>query len=391
MSKKQTEKHSEIKRELYKLYLEAYLSILGNAEQYIDRIFIYDLFCGEGILENSNKSSAIIALETIKQVKAERKLNTKIKILLNDKDYSTIEPSKLKVTRIKGYVENQMSDLVNDQQIEIIYQSKDYIEVKNDVIQEIKKLNSKDRALLFVDPYGYKDVINLNDFKNFLFGEKSELILFVPSSEMHRYIPKNLKESPPPGCQALVNILNELFDRQIPNFKERTLQDFIQEVRNQLFKKLSENKLKFFGTTSFNLRTEDNKNIYSLFYFTHNVRGFERMLDTKWKLDEEAGQGWSKPSGQSTLFSQINQNDYAEKLKQFIKTSRRVSNYDLYMFSLNNEHPVPHTNDVLKQLQKDNKLEVTDENGTKIRKGSFYVNYKEAYKGKRIVYFEVKE
>ena len=56
--------HSKAKVELYGRYLARYLNILGQVSA-IESIYIFDLFCGEGIYEYNSKGSPIIALETI--------------------------------------------------------------------------------------------------------------------------------------------------------------------------------------------------------------------------------------------------------------------------------------------------------------------------------------
>src|ERR1700690_1972905 len=57
--------HSEAKLKLYDAYLAKYLNILAR-NPYVERIFIFDLLCGEGIYGENEKGSPIIALETIK-------------------------------------------------------------------------------------------------------------------------------------------------------------------------------------------------------------------------------------------------------------------------------------------------------------------------------------
>ena len=52
--------HSEAKVKLYGKYLAVYLSIMHNV-QYVKRVFIFDLFCGEGIYENNVHKSEHVA------------------------------------------------------------------------------------------------------------------------------------------------------------------------------------------------------------------------------------------------------------------------------------------------------------------------------------------
>ena len=56
--------HSEAKVSLYRAYLATYLSILSRVPS-IQRIFLFDLMCGEGIYANGGKGSPVIATEVI--------------------------------------------------------------------------------------------------------------------------------------------------------------------------------------------------------------------------------------------------------------------------------------------------------------------------------------
>ena len=57
--------HSEAKVKLYGRYLSEYLRVLYQAG-FVKRVFIFDLFCGEGVYQNGDKAgSPIIAIENI--------------------------------------------------------------------------------------------------------------------------------------------------------------------------------------------------------------------------------------------------------------------------------------------------------------------------------------
>ena len=78
------QEHSKIKLELYRLYLERYLSVLLTTP-FFERIVVNDVFAGCGVAQNEEKGSALIAAETIEKIKAERNPRNKDIILnLND-------------------------------------------------------------------------------------------------------------------------------------------------------------------------------------------------------------------------------------------------------------------------------------------------------------------
>jgi three-Cys-motif partner protein len=59
--------HSQEKVKFYKTYLNRYLRIMCLSK-HIDRINIYDVFCGMGIYEDGGKGSPIAAFDEIKNL-----------------------------------------------------------------------------------------------------------------------------------------------------------------------------------------------------------------------------------------------------------------------------------------------------------------------------------
>jgi three-Cys-motif partner protein len=83
--------HSEAKVNLYGRYLSVYLNVLHRA-QFVKRIFIFDLFCGEGIYKNEAKGSPIIALDCIRNhYDANQNSCPNMTVWFNDNGISDIE------------------------------------------------------------------------------------------------------------------------------------------------------------------------------------------------------------------------------------------------------------------------------------------------------------
>ena len=148
--------HSEIKVRLLTLYLERYLNIL-NQSPYTSDVNVYDLFCSEGIYENGGKGSPICILEIIKGIyedNIKKGKAGKFNCLFNDNDVEKIAKLKESVNRL---------DLHNTAMGTLDYAEKEYKEILNDVVNEIKGFKSK-KGFIFIDPYGYKD-IQVKDIK----------------------------------------------------------------------------------------------------------------------------------------------------------------------------------------------------------------------------------
>ena len=167
--------HSRAKVDFYKTYLERYVAILCQSP-YIRHIRIYDVFCGMGIYEDGGKGSPVVAYDTIKAIYEAHKItnDTEITLVVNDK-------SEARIARVQQYIDaNKHSycmvrpyNLEIDQLLEII-------------VPEINNTPTDTRNLVFIDPYGYKDIkkeLLLDLMKN----GRTEVILFLPISHMQRF------------------------------------------------------------------------------------------------------------------------------------------------------------------------------------------------------------
>jgi three-Cys-motif partner protein len=351
-SQKVMMQHSEIKIQLLKLYLERYLNILANSK-YVGQVYIYDLFCGEGIYENGGEGSPIIILQTIKDVHNGFQLSgkqlTKFVCRFNDLDQSKID----KLQSIVG------DKRLTPASVDVMFSSIDYREILNTVSNEIKFFR-KEKAFIFIDPYGYKD-IRVSDIQQLLKSGTSEVLLFLPTQFMFRFESKGTPES-------LKEFINELMPINRWPSSETGI-EFIQNLTEAFRNALGKN----YFVDSF-IITRDRNQFFCLFFFTSHIYGFEKMLESKWKIDEEEGRGWSYEA-ENSLFSQSEKsaNTYKleEKLLNYLHTKR--TNAELYEFTLHNGNLPTHANEILLKYQ--HKLLSLKNDGTKARKSAFYLNY----------------
>jgi three-Cys-motif partner protein len=129
-----------------------------------------------GIYEDGGKGSPVVAYDTIKAIYEAHKItnDTEITLVVNDK-------SEARIARVQQYIDaNKHSycmvrpyNLEIDQLLEII-------------VPEINNTPTDTRNLVFIDPYGYKDIkkeLLLDLMKN----GRTEVILFLPISHMQRF------------------------------------------------------------------------------------------------------------------------------------------------------------------------------------------------------------
>lgn len=362
--------HSKAKVDFYKTYLERYVTILCQS-QYIRRIRIYDVFCGMGIYDDGGKGSPVVAYDTIKGIYEAHNITnkTEIELVVNDK-------SETRIAKVKEYIELNKHSYCNVRPYNL--EINQLLEV---IVPEINNTPADTRNLVFIDPYGYKDIkkeLLLELMKN----GYTEVILFLPISHMQRFTNAAIQDE-----DAIIQYepLREFVYSFFPNtdhpIRQNTVKaiEYINYVANAL---KFDNK--FFATSYFIER--DKANYFALFFMSSNIFGFEKILETKWKLDEEHGGGFRLPEKEQTIdmfadeFALETKNENARRLKKILEEALKSpkTNNDIYELVVRNEFLPKHANEVLKDLQNTNpKFSVIDIlTGKKARKSAFYLTYK---------------
>ncbi len=353
------QEHTKVKIEFYKRYLDRYLSILVNSGK-IDEINIYDLFCGTGIYEDNQFGSPIVARDAIQSVKERFNSSVvKINLFVNDMDKISID----KLTNLIQSDSYNFNISINNKNVNELY------EVISNSIRSQNRFKIKN--LIFLDPFGYSD-INIEFVRDIILHGNSEFIIFLPITHIYRFI--SIREK----VENLDNFLNSL------NIFNESFEDIFGLIE---FIKLSMKFDSNIFSSAYYLQ-KDQSNIHALFFISSNILGYERIIDLKWKLNEEDGKGFNLPEKNESLFAEFDKvekiknsfNNLYELTKDFIKVER--NNLELYEFCLLKEYRITHINEVLRQLQNEEKIEVKNSQiEDKIKKGAFYINY-DNYKSK---------
>jgi len=360
--------HSKAKVLLLQKYLEKYLNIITN-DGYTQKVNVFDLFCGEGIYENSGEGSPIAILRTLKDLhfinKAKNKEIIKVDLYFNDKD-------ELKIQKLSATVKDKK--LHYNTFGRIVYSSNDYKGIIDNLSTDIQNLKNE-KVFVFIDPYGYKE-IRASEIKKLLLSKKSEVLLFLPTQFMYRFDEKGTPE-------ALIQIIEELVD--IKNWKpSNSVYQFITQFKDALKNFLGSD----FFVDTFTIE-KDASTVFCLFFFSSHIRGFEKMLETKWQIDADEGRGWSyEKSG--NLFADFKTNPLEEKLIELLSTNLKVYNGRIYEFALHNGFLPTHVVEVFNSLQAQGKLVVLSNNEDKVRKGAFYINYENYRTSPKKVHFKIK-
>lgn len=359
--------HSQAKVEFYKTYLERYLAILCKS-QYIKSINIYDVFCGKGIYDDGGKGSPIVAYDTIKKIyeSFDFPSKTNITLIINDK-------SAERISIVNDYIAKNKHPYCNVNPYNL-----DIDDMFDTILPVINNTPNDTRNLIFIDPYGYKN-IKKELLYELMKNGKTEVILFLPISHMQRFTSAAIQDEEEITQYApLRDFIFSFFPNPNHPIRQNTVsaKDYIKYVSESL----RYNK-KFYTTSYFIER--DKSNYFALFFMSSHIYGFEKILEVKWTLDEEHGGGFKLPDINGNLFAEEfaleAKNENARRLKEIILSSLRKpqTNVRLYEIVLSNEFLPKHANEVLKEIQKENsKFHVNDINsGKTARKGAFYLSY----------------
>ncbi len=359
MSKKETKNtvkpHTEAKLKFYIYYLERYLPILFKA-RFVEKINIYDMFCGQAFYEDGKESGAVRAFNKIKEVqKNNPDSNTEITLTLNDL-------SKKRINKIKEWLESQAETFTTATHNE---DATDLIKKLIDGINN--KQNSNTRNLVFIDPYGYKE-IDKSLIEELLKNGRTEVIVFLPINQMTRFKEKAVGDDVEKDFLPLKKFI-EQFDIDVD-----TVNGDIELIK-AIEKSLSFDE-KYFST-SYHIKNQQGKH-YALFFMTSHIYGLEKILEVKWKLDDQQGSGFNN-THQADMFLETQKIDeLKEKLLLYLQESK--NNNETYEWTLKQGFMPKHANQILKELQNNNRLKTTPDT---VRKGSFYIN-KDNYKNKTI-------
>ena len=158
--------HSKIKLELYRLYLERYLSVLLVAN-FFNRIDVIDIFAGCGVSDNDEKGSALIVAETIEAInKSNNPRNKQIFLKLNEanqKNYNALQ-QHLNPYR---FTEVNCCDA-------------------NTFVQKWQPTTGG-HNLFFIDPHGYTQ-IETENLKRLFSKPNCDFLIFIPIYHIYRFL-----------------------------------------------------------------------------------------------------------------------------------------------------------------------------------------------------------
>lgn len=360
--------HSQAKVRFYKTYLDIYLRVLCNTP-FIQEINIYDVFCGRGLYANGGKGSPIEAADVINDIGQTFRHSKHINLHVNDKNSKHINA-------VRKYIQGENHKPADN--FTTVYSAIDGEVYLEKLVTDLYFSPTYTRNLVFIDPYGYKE-IKKDVIQSLLANNHTEVMIFLPISFMNRFTSHALSHEEITMYKPLVDFVKSFFPPSHPIVRGEQISnlEYIAYLTKVL--KFNDN----YYTTSYHIERSTN-NYFALFFITPNEYGYEKILETKWKLDEKDGNGFNLPQPPS-LFDELDREENKNKVfnllkditKSYLSNAART-NLDLYRYALSNEFLPKHMSEVLSELLRKNVITVTQIPNTKpCKKGCFYLNRKD--------------
>lgn len=342
------EPHTVAKHKILEHYLKAWFPIISRFNNTINYI---DGFAGPGIYSKGELGSPVIALKVANEHTTE--LKGKLNFLFIEEDEARAANLNNEISKL---------DLKDNFSIKIV-NSKFY-----ETIDSILKSFGYEGKILaptfiFVDPFGFSG-IPASVIADLLNNPKVEVFINFSVDSINRFI----------GTQEANEHIKELFGTEkvielIKSSKENRVRDL-----RDLYQLMLTEHAKF--VRYFEMRNNDNRIIYYLFFCSNNNLGHLRIKEAMWSVSKEGDFSFSDSTNpdQIVLFTK---EDFGEDIFNVLK--EKFNNKTVDVMELKNyvEDETAfldkHLNQALRFAESSNFIAVNElkKDGQKRRKGSF--------------------
>lgn len=343
------EPHTLAKHEILRRYLGAWFPILGTHNP---RIVYIDGFCGPGRYKGGEIGSPIIALrEALKH--ADRIDNTEVRFLFMDERADRIAHLKAELEGIR-IVDNFHVDAQTGLFADGLAQLLDALRARGTQLAP---------TFAFIDPFGFKGV-PFDLVRRLLRNDKTEVLINIMADSVNRFLEH-------PDSQTQGHIIELFGTPDVLNVAQQG-GNRITELRLLYQKQLSKHA-RF--VRYFEMRDQNHRAIYFLFFASNHPRGHTKMKEAFWKVDPESGFCFSDATNPDQLV--LFEVDETPKLmgdlvRRFGKRRVEVREVQMYVEELT-PFVASHMREALRRLE-DQKAIVVEEyklDGKKRRRNTF--------------------
>lgn len=284
------EPHTIAKHEILRRYLGAWFGIMGQTNR---RIIYLDGFCGPGRYKKGEDGSPIIALKIALEHNSHQRIGEASFIFIDEKQDRVL------------HLEDEIRLLNTPHNFHVSTFFNQFENTLNDILDSLEAKGAKlAPTFAFIDPFGFKGA-PYKLVQRLLQNSKTEIFINIMADSINRFL-----EHPNPqithhiielfGTTEVLQIINSSGDR-------------IDQLKQLYQEQLSKNAkyVRFFE-----MRDENNRPIYYLFFATNNRLGHVKMKEAFWKVDHASGYKFSDATNphQLVLFEDDPSKDLAEQL-----------------------------------------------------------------------------
>lgn len=257
------EPHTRAKHEILRRYLGAWFGIMGRTNP---RIVYFDGFSGPGRYKGGEEGSPLISLKLA--------LEHHSKNNLREGTFVFIEERKDRVEHLI----NEINCLAIPQSFHVNVQQNQFEDTLANILDHLDKTGAKIApTFAFIDPFGFKGA-PYKLVKRLLNNSKTEVFINIMADSINRFL-----DHPD---QQITQHITDLFGTPKVLQVIQGNGDRIKQLR-ELYQKQLEDCAKF--VRYFEMRDDNNRPIYYLFFATNNRLGHAKMKVAFWKVDRSTG------------------------------------------------------------------------------------------------------
>lgn len=343
------EPHTGAKHTILRRYLGAWFGIMGRTNP---RIIYLDGFCGPGRYKGGEDGSPVLA---IKLAKGHHQKNN-----LHEVTFVFVEERKDRVDHLR----NELSSLPVPSTFHISVNQNQFDNTLSEILDYLDTKGAKIApTFAFIDPFGFKGA-PFKLVQRLLNNPKTEVFVNIMANSINRFL-----DHPDPQIKNhIVDLFGTPHVLQILNVGYHGISQLRELYQAQL-----EKCAKY--VRYFEMRDEDNRIIYYLFFATNNRLGHIKMKEAFWKVDSSTGYHFSDATNanQLVLFEVDPSKDLAELLSlQFQGRKTTISVIQEFVED-HTPYLASHMKKALRQLEEQDRLCVDPlkQGGDKRKKTTF--------------------
>ncbi|HYE68246.1 MAG TPA: three-Cys-motif partner protein TcmP [Anaerovoracaceae bacterium] len=343
------EPHTLAKHEILRRYLGAWFAILGK---YNPRVVYIDGFCGPGRYKGGEKGSPIIALESA--------LKHQMHQLIQEATFIFIDENQERIDHLKS----EINALNIPPCFHVGTEVNQFDSTLNGILDQLDARGSQlAPTFAFIDPFGFKGA-PYKLIERLLKNQKTEIFINIMADSINRFL-----EHPDP---QITQHITSLYGTPKVQSIIHSTGDRVKQLR-ELYQEQLKRIAKF--VRYFEMRDENNRLIYYLFFATKNRLGHVKMKEAFWKVDPSTGLCFSDRTDplQPVLFNLDPSLDLGkELLKKF--SGQKTNVYSLRIFVEDETaYIASHMREALKRLEDQGQINIEpmQQNGKKRRKHMF--------------------